>query len=116
MAATRILVVNLPLLLGGIVNGIVKGQRGIEIVDLVRGNDVLKAIESQSPDHILLGGEDEAVIQHVASIRTTYPEVSVVVLDATGRSATAYQSGRAPRRVTDISPAVLLEVLHGAPD
>lgn len=113
LADTRILVVGLPRLLGGVMSGIMAGYSGLQIIGEVSAKDMLNAIAALHPNVVVLGSEAGATDAHIALIRKNHPQMRVVSIDAEGRSATAHEPGNAARRVTDISPDTLLEMLRG---
>ena len=118
MANTRILTVNVSPLLRGVVGGIVSGHAGLEIVGDAGVDDMLSAIETLHPGVVVLGTDDAAAAAAaaLALLRARHPGLRVVGIDRDGRSATVHRPGAVRCVVTEVSPAVLLQMLRGLDD
>jgi chemotaxis response regulator CheB len=111
LAHTRILTVNIPRLLNGVINGIVSGQPGLEIVGDTEAEHMLDAIASTQPNVVALGVAGQQGEPLLALLRVRHPLLRVVTIDLEGGRATAYEPRAAPRIVSEISPRTLLEML-----
>lgn len=113
MANVRVLLVNVPRLLGDVMSGIMAGDPEIKIVSEVSGKDMLGAIAGLDPNLVVFGGESDETEIYVALMGARYPMLRAVTVDADGRAATIYEPGSAARRVTDISPRMMLSLIRG---
>ena len=114
MSRTRILLVELPRLLSGVVRGIVSQHSGLEIVGEAASNKLLDSVAAMTPDVIVLGTTAGERAPPLATLRALHPALRVVTLDRDGRCATALEPNAAPRTVTEVSPSTLLEMLRGS--
>ncbi len=113
MGNTRVLAVNLSHLLSGVMSELMSGHPGLELVGDVSADELLEAIALFDPDVVALGIEDGADVQ-IALVQRLHPRLSIVAIDAEG-SATAHQPGQPARRVNNISPANLFDMLRTGP-
>lgn len=114
MASTRILTVNLPRLLGGVVGDIVAGHAGLEIVGDASADDMLAAIDALHPTVVVLDTDDVGrAAAPMVLLRARHPLLRVVAINGKGRVATAHEPGAAPRVVDEVSPQMLLQLLRG---
>lgn len=113
LANVRVLLVNVPRLLGDVMSGIMAGDPEIKIVSEVSGKDMLGAIAGLDPNLVVFGGESDETEIYVALMGARYPMLRAVTVDADGRAATIYEPGSAARRVTDISPRMMLSLIRG---
>jgi hypothetical protein len=90
------------------------GDSEIEIVGEVSANNMLNAIAALDPDVVVFGGEMDDAKAELARIGVRYPMLRVVVIDADGRAATIHEPGIVARRVTDISPRIMLNLIRGS--
>ena len=90
------------------------GDSEIEFVSEVNAKDMLNAIVAFDPDVVVFGGETDAATAELERIGANYPMLRVVAVDADGGAATIYESGKAARRVTDISPRMMLNLIRGS--
>jgi chemotaxis response regulator CheB len=112
LANVRVLVVDVQRLLrAAMMSGIV-ADSGIEIVSEVDTKDMLDAIVAFDPDVVVFGGETDGAAAE--RIGVNYPMLRVVAVDADGRAATVFESGKAVRRETDISPRMMLNLIRGS--
>jgi chemotaxis response regulator CheB len=111
LAHTRILTVNLPGLLNGVINGIVSGHPDLEIVGDTEAEHMLDAIASTQPNVVALGVAGKQGEPLLALLRVRHPLLRVVTIDLESQRATAYEPRAAPRVVSEISPHALLEML-----
>ena len=114
MAHVRVLVVNVQRLLRDVMSGIMVGDSEIEIIGEVSTKNMLNAIVALDPDVVVFGKETDDAAAELAPVRANYPMLRVVAVDADGGAATAYESGMAARRVTDISPRMMLNLIRGS--
>lgn len=114
LAHVRVLVVNVQRLLRDVMSGIMAGDSEIEFVSEVNAKDMLNAIVAFDPDVVVFGGETDAATAELERIGANYPMLRVVAVDADGGAATIYESGKAARRVTDISPRMMLNLIRGS--
>lgn len=114
LANVRVLVVNVPRLLRDVMGGIMASDSEIEIVSEVGETDMLSAIAALDPDVVVFGGETDDAKSHLALVGASYPMLRVVSVDADGRAATIQEPGVAARRVTDISPLMMLSLIRGS--
>lgn len=117
MLPTRILMVDMPQLLSGLVDEVVAGEAGLAIVGHITLTGALSALPAWRPDLVVLGADDEPqAAKALALLRARHPQLRVVSLDASGRTATGHEPGEPPQRVTGVSPAMLLALLRGVAD
>jgi len=114
LAHVRVLVVNVPRLLRDVMSGIMAGDSEIEIVSEVSATNMLNAIAALDPDVVVFGGENGDAGAEIARIGAKHPMLRVVAVDADGRAATIHEPGMAARRVTDISPLMMLSLIRGS--
>jgi chemotaxis response regulator CheB len=114
LANVRVLVVNVPRLLSDVMSGIMASDSEIEIVSEVGETDMLSAIAALEPDVVVFSGEADEAKSNLARIGASYPMLRVVSVDADGRAATIHEPGVAARRITDISPLMMLSLIRGS--
>jgi len=115
LAHVRVLVVNVqPLLRDAMMSGTMAGDSEIEIVGEVNAKDMLNAIVAFDPDVVVFGGETDDTATELERIGASYPMLRVVAVDADGGAATIFESGKAVRRETDISPRMMLNLIRGS--
>lgn len=114
MANARILKVNLPGLLGGVVSGLVAGHAGLDIVGDASADDMLAAIDALHPNVVVLGTDDAGgAAALIVLLQSRHPLLRVVAIDDRGRAATAYEPGVTQRVLDEVSPQMLLQLLSG---
>jgi hypothetical protein len=113
-AKVRVLVVNVPRLLGDVMGGIMATDSEIEIVGEVSAKDMLSAIAALGPDVVIFGGESDDADSYLALIGANYPLLRIISIDADSRAATIYEPGGPARQVTDISPRIMLNLIRGS--
>lgn len=119
MAAKRILIVNVLGLLQGVIEGIVAGGDGLEVVGEVSTGEALAAVAALGPEVVLLGDDDEddadgsSIAAVLARLKARYPALRLVSMDPLGREATLHAPGAAPRKLANPSPQSLLQLLRG---
>jgi chemotaxis response regulator CheB len=114
LAHVRVLVVDVQRLLRAAMMSGVVADSEIEIVSQVDTKDMLDAIVAFDPDVVVFGGETDGAAAELARIGVNYPMLRVVAVDADGRAATVFESGKAVRRETDISPRMMLNLIRGS--
>lgn len=110
----RILTVNLPRLLGGVMGAIVAGDPALEMVGDTDVERALEATATQQPDVVVLGGtgaETERLL--LECLRTLHPQLRIMTIDRDGQGATIYEPGGAVRSVAEMSPSTLVQMLRG---
>ncbi len=108
----RILALNVPRLLQEVIGEVVAGYASFELVGR-QTRDADAAIDAVQPDVLILVNDATQTEQQIARLRTRYPALRIVSLDAAGNQATAYEPGSAPRHVSEVSPTKLLSLLRG---
>jgi chemotaxis response regulator CheB len=109
--AVRILAVNLPRFLGGVINEIVSRRPGLQIVGEATIDDMLPTIAKLRPDAVVLGIEAGQGGESLALLGAANPWLRVVVIDSDGHSAFVQEPGGVTREVAGISPEALLDML-----
>ena len=113
MSGTRILLVNLPRLLSGVVRGLVAQNDDLRIVGEVSASALDDALAATRADIVALGVEAEQEAMSTALVRRRHPLLRVLMLDVGGHHATMDEPDGRRRQVPELSPAVLLELLRG---
>jgi hypothetical protein len=108
----RILALNVPRLLEEVIGEVVAGYASFELVGR-QTQDADAAIDAVQPDVLVVVKDTAQAEQEIARIRARRPALRIVALDAAGSEATAYEPGLPPRRIPELSPMKLLNLLHG---
>jgi hypothetical protein len=108
----RILALNVPRLLREVIGGVVAGYAGLELVGR-QTRDVDAAIAALQPDVVILVCDSVSAEERLLVLRASHPALRVVALDADGRAATLYEPAASPRRISEVSPTMLLSLLRG---
>ena len=114
MSRTRILLVELPRLLSGVLREITRQHAGLEIVGETASSTLLDAITAMTPNVVVIGTIARERAPPIESLRALHPALRVITLDQDGRGATVHQPKAAARTVTEVSPSTLLEMLRGS--
>jgi chemotaxis response regulator CheB len=107
----RILAVNLPRFLGGVISDLVSLRPGLDIVGEAGADDMLPAVARLRPDTVIIGGEAEDGDEAATLLEGTYPNLRVVLIDGDGRTARLHEPGGATFKVAEISADALLQML-----
>ena len=113
LAHTRILTVNLPRLMSGVLTAIVAEHQEMEIVGEADACNVLEAVRARNSNVVVIGTDEGRSDPMFALLETQMPTLRIVTIDREGRRAIAYEPGAAPLEATEVSPGVLMEMLRG---
>ena len=117
MPRKRVLLVGLPGLLSGVIQGLVDRSAGLEVVAETQPGEMLDAVETMEPDVVVLGVQETAVPadkpEPLETLRAARPALRVIAVDRDGRSATAYEPNAPPRTAAEVSATTLLSMIRG---
>jgi len=94
------------------VRGMVSRHVGLEIIGETDFEGMLHAVAATTPDVVVLGNADSVRAPPLETLRAPWPALRVITIDHDGRSATAYEPNAPPRRIDEVSPATLLEMMR----
>jgi chemotaxis response regulator CheB len=113
MIRTRVLTVNVPPLLQGVLSGIAVGNPELLMVGDADMEHMLDATASEQPNVVVLGGQGAEVDALLARLRVRYPELRVIALGREGEHAVVHEPDCSPRVIDAVSPVTLLHMLLG---
>ena len=110
MTRTRILIGDMPPMLRDIIEGIVRPEADIEVID--DGEDDLSVSVRQLAPDVVLVGEGPAGPLYQARLLLLDPRITVIVISADGRRAELLELHR--RIVAELSIVSLVDKIRGA--
>ena len=115
MAPTRILTVNLPRLLNGVLSAIVAGHEGMDVIEEADASDVVAAVQEHQANVVVICTNEGRGDPMFVLLKKELPELRIVTIDCEGRRATMYEAGAADREANEVSAKVLVDLLRGMP-
>ena len=113
MPATRVLAVNMPRFLGGVMRKMLSGRQDVAIVAEAGASDMLAATGMTNPDTVLLSVEESGADAPLAMLKLAFPRMRVVVIDTDGCRAALYEPGQQANVVAHVSQTTLMNMLCG---
>jgi len=113
MIRTRVLTVNVPPLLQGVLTGIAVENPELLMVGDADTEHMLDATASKQPNVVVLGGRGAEVEALLARLRVLHPGLRVIALGREGERAVVHEPDCSPRVINAVSAANLLHMLLG---
>lgn len=113
MRRIRILLVDMPRMLGDIVTSIVSGQPDMEVVgDLPYPAELHAVVRDTRADVVMLGLREPELPDGCVGLLETFPWVRVLGVAADGRSAFLYELRPQRQSLGEVSPHELVHVIR----
>jgi chemotaxis response regulator CheB len=112
---TRILTVDLPRLLSGVLSAILAEHQDIEVIREVNCFELAVVIQKCDANVVLIGTQVGQADGMVKLLSEKVLALRIVTIDQEGRKATMYESGIATCEVGEVSAEVLVHLLRGTP-
>lgn len=111
MEQTRVILVDMPLMLREVVRAVVSNEDDLEVVD-ERDPDAALATIRRSEACVVITGLEQFSPEGIGRFLGTGPQVRVLALSTDGREGAVYERQPEERLLGEISPPVLLAAIR----
>jgi hypothetical protein len=119
MRRIRVLLVEVPGVLCGIITEIVGREPDLSVVGELRAHDdLMPAIDRTAADFVIWGlepvsAEADPVPEACRAVLDAYPRLKVLAVEADGRSGSLYELRPWRRELGELAPGRIVDVLRG---